>query len=125
MRMSIQILDGKVPGRPSSSPVRQARRVWSSNPAVVLWDTSSMVCCERPTHSTWDGNETWLIMAGITLLAGFPLAYSVLLPAFYLPLVVMLLSLGLRGVSFEFRFRRRAGDRSGMRRSPAEASSPP
>ncbi len=37
--MSIQILDGKVPGRPSSSPVRQARRVWSSNPAVVLWDT--------------------------------------------------------------------------------------
>ena len=52
---------------------------------------------------TWDGNETWLIMAGITLLAGFPLAYSVLLPAFYLPLVAMLLSLGLRGVSFEFR----------------------
>src|SRR4029453_4268482 len=52
---------------------------------------------------TWDGNETWLIMAGVTLLAGFPLPYSVLLPAFYLPLVVMLLSLGLRGVSFEFR----------------------
>ncbi len=52
---------------------------------------------------TWDGNETWLIMAGITLLAGFPLAYSVLLPAFYLPFVAMLLSLGLRGVSFEFR----------------------
>jgi cytochrome d ubiquinol oxidase subunit II len=42
-------------------------------------------------------------MAGITLLAGFPLAYSVLLPAFYLPFVAMLLSLGLRGVSFEFR----------------------
>jgi cytochrome bd ubiquinol oxidase subunit II len=53
---------------------------------------------------TWDGNETWLIMAGITLLAGFPVAYSVLLPAFYLPLVAMLLSLGLRGVSFEFRY---------------------
>src|SRR5258705_13091509 len=52
---------------------------------------------------TWDGNETWLIMAGITLLAGFPVAYSVLLPAFYLPLVAMLLALGLRGVSFEFR----------------------
>ena len=52
---------------------------------------------------TWDGNETWLIMAGITLFAGFPVAYSVLLPAFYLPLVTMLLSLGLRGVSFEFR----------------------
>ena len=52
---------------------------------------------------TWDGNETWLIMAGVTLLAGFPLAYGVLLPAFYLPLVAMLLALGLRGVSFEFR----------------------
>src|SRR5258705_1257172 len=52
---------------------------------------------------TWDGNETWLIMAGITLLAGFPLAYGILLPAFYIPIVVMLISLGLRGVSFEFR----------------------
>jgi cytochrome d ubiquinol oxidase subunit II len=53
---------------------------------------------------TWDGNETWLIMAGVALLAAFPIAYGVLLPAFYLPLVVMLLALGLRGVSFEFRF---------------------
>jgi cytochrome bd ubiquinol oxidase subunit II len=53
---------------------------------------------------TWDGNETWLIMAAITMLAGFPTAYSVLIPAFYLPLLVMLLSLGFRGVSFEFRY---------------------
>src|SRR5246500_5202902 len=52
---------------------------------------------------TWDGNETWLIMAGVTLLAAFPVAYSVLLPAFYLPIILMLLSLGFRGVSFEFR----------------------
>src|ERR1700722_16772376 len=52
---------------------------------------------------TWDGNETWLIMAGVTLLAAFPIAYGVLLPAFYLPLIIMLLALGLRGVSFEFR----------------------
>lgn len=52
---------------------------------------------------TWDGNETWLIMAGVTLLAAFPIAYGLLLPAFYLPLIVMLLALGLRGVSFEFR----------------------
>jgi cytochrome d ubiquinol oxidase subunit II len=52
---------------------------------------------------TWDGNETWLIMAGVTLLAGFPIAYGILLPAFYIPVIVMLLSLGLRGVSFEFR----------------------
>jgi cytochrome d ubiquinol oxidase subunit II len=44
---------------------------------------------------TWDGNETWLIMAGVMLLAGFPIAYGILLPAFYLPLIVMLLALGL------------------------------
>src|ERR1700735_56708 len=52
---------------------------------------------------TWDGNETWIIMAGVTLLAAFPIAYSILLPAFYLPLILMLLALGFRGVSFEFR----------------------
>src|SRR5580700_632010 len=53
---------------------------------------------------TWDGNETWLIMTGVTLLAGFPIAYGILMPAFYIPLVIMLLALGLRGVSFEFRY---------------------
>jgi cytochrome bd ubiquinol oxidase subunit II len=52
---------------------------------------------------TWDGNETWLIMAGVTLLSGFPIAYGILLPALYIPVILMLLSLGLRGVSFEFR----------------------
>jgi cytochrome d ubiquinol oxidase subunit II len=52
---------------------------------------------------TWDGNETWVIMAGVTLLAAFPIAYSILLPAFYLPVILMLLALGFRGVSFEFR----------------------
>ena len=52
---------------------------------------------------TWDGNETWLIMAGVVLLAAFPIAYGILMPALYIPLIAMLLSLGLRGVSFEFR----------------------
>jgi cytochrome d ubiquinol oxidase subunit II len=52
---------------------------------------------------TWDGNETWLILAAVGLLAAFPIAYGILLPAFYLPLILMLLALGLRGVSFEFR----------------------
>jgi cytochrome d ubiquinol oxidase subunit II len=52
---------------------------------------------------TWDGNETWLIMAGVSLLAAFPIAYAILMPAFYLPIILMLLGLGLRGVSFEFR----------------------
>lgn len=61
---------------------------------------------------TWDGNETWLIMTGVSLLAAFPIAYAILMPAFYLPIIFMLLGLGLRGVSFEFRvqmkrFRRR------------------
>ena len=52
---------------------------------------------------TWDGNETWLIMTGVVLLAAFPIAYGILMPALYIPIIVMLLSLGLRGVSFEFR----------------------
>ncbi len=60
---------------------------------------------------TWDGNETWLIMAGVTLLAGFPLAYGILIPALYVPVVIMLLSLGLRGVSFEFRHNSRTSRR--------------
>jgi cytochrome d ubiquinol oxidase subunit II len=61
---------------------------------------------------TWDGNETWLIMAGVALLAAFPVAYGILLPAFYLPLIVMLLALGLRGVSFEFRYQVERGRRA-------------
>lgn len=45
----------------------------------------------------WDGNETWLVMTGVTLLAAFPVAYGILMPAFYFPLIVMLLSLAARG----------------------------
>ena len=60
---------------------------------------------------TWDGNETWLVMAGITLLAGFPLAYGILIPALYVPVIIMLVSLGLRGVSFEFRHNSRTARR--------------
>src|SRR5258707_8006681 len=52
---------------------------------------------------TWDGNETWIIMAGVTVLAAFPVAYAILLPALYLPVIFMLLALGFRGISFEFR----------------------
>ncbi|MDE1174811.1 MAG: cytochrome d ubiquinol oxidase subunit II [Parvibaculaceae bacterium] len=51
----------------------------------------------------WDGNETWLILGGGGLLVLFPLAYSIALPAFYIPLFTMLLALIFRGVSFEFR----------------------
>jgi len=53
----------------------------------------------------WDGNETWLVLGGAGLLAAFPLAYSVILSAFYLPLILMLVGLIFRGVAFEFRFK--------------------
>lgn len=53
----------------------------------------------------WDGNETWLVLGGGGLLAAFPMAYAIVLPALYAPLIAMLLGLVLRGVAFEFRFR--------------------
>ena len=59
----------------------------------------------------WDGNETWLVLGGAGLLAAFPLAYSVILSAFYLPLILMLVGLIFRGVAFEFRFKSVAGKR--------------
>jgi len=52
----------------------------------------------------WDGNETWLVLGGGGLLAAFPGAYSVIMPALYIPMILMLLALILRGVSFEFRW---------------------
>src|SRR5438309_5173506 len=48
----------------------------------------------------WDGNETWLVLGGGGLLAAFPTAYAILMPAFYLPAIAMLLGLILRGVAF-------------------------
>jgi len=53
----------------------------------------------------WDGNETWLVLGGAGLFAAFPLAYSVVLTALYLPLILMLIALIFRGVAFEFRFK--------------------
>jgi cytochrome d ubiquinol oxidase subunit II len=53
----------------------------------------------------WDGNETWLVVTGVILWGAFPLAYATLLSAFYLPLVIMLAGLILRGVAFEFRYK--------------------
>lgn len=51
----------------------------------------------------WDGNETWLVLGGGGLFAAFPLAYAILMPAFYLPVLAMLIALIFRGVAFEFR----------------------
>jgi cytochrome bd ubiquinol oxidase subunit II len=53
----------------------------------------------------WDGNETWLVLGGGGLLAAFPLAYAIILPATYPPMIAMLLGLLFRGVAFEFRWR--------------------
>jgi cytochrome bd ubiquinol oxidase subunit II len=51
----------------------------------------------------WDGNETWLVLGGMALLCGFPAAFAILMPAFYVPLCLMLFGLVLRGIAFEFR----------------------
>ncbi len=53
----------------------------------------------------WDGNETWLVLGGGGLFAAFPVAYAILMPAFYIPIILMLLGLIFRGVAFEFRFK--------------------
>jgi cytochrome d ubiquinol oxidase subunit II len=53
----------------------------------------------------WDGNETWLVVAGVVLWGAFPIVYSTLVSAFYLPIVFMLAGLILRGVAFEFRYK--------------------
>jgi cytochrome d ubiquinol oxidase subunit II len=53
----------------------------------------------------WDGNETWLILGGVGLLAAFPVAFAIIIPAVYFPVLIMLLALVFRGVAFEFRFK--------------------
>ena len=53
----------------------------------------------------WDGNETWLVLGGLALLAAFPLAFAIIIPALYFPVLVMLIALVFRGVAFEFRYR--------------------
>jgi cytochrome bd ubiquinol oxidase subunit II len=53
----------------------------------------------------WDGNETWLVLGGGGMMAAFPLAYAVLMPALYTPIIAMLIGLIFRGVAFEFRWR--------------------
>ena len=59
----------------------------------------------------WDGNETWLILGGGGLFAAFPMAYGILMTAFYAPVIAMLLALVFRGVAFEYRWRSRRYER--------------
>src|SRR5260370_6913497 len=60
----------------------------------------------------WDGNETWLVLGGGGLMAAFPLAYAVLMPALYTPVIAMLVGLVFRGVAFEFRWRATQSERN-------------
>src|SRR6185312_222302 len=56
----------------------------------------------------WDGNETWLVLGSVGLMAAFPLAFAIIIPAVYFPIAIMLLALVFRVVAFEFRFKRPA-----------------
>ena len=68
-------------------------------------DTASRNTIMNTIAPIWDGNETWLVFGSLGLLAAFPLAFAIIIPAVYFPILVMLLALVFRGVAFEFRFR--------------------
>ncbi len=86
-------------------------------------DDASRTLMMNSVAPVWDGNETWLMLGGTGLLSAFPLAFSVIIPAMYFPILLMLLGLIFRGVAFEFRLKANSGrhwwDRSffcGLRR---------
>jgi len=68
-------------------------------------DDASRTLLMNSVAPVWDGNETWLIMGGAGLLAAFPLAFAIVIPALYFPVLLMLLGLIFRGVAFEFRLK--------------------
>jgi cytochrome bd ubiquinol oxidase subunit II len=68
-------------------------------------DTASRELIMNSIAPVWDGNETWLVLGALALLAAFPLAFAIIIPAVYLPIAAMLLALVFRGVAFEFRYR--------------------
>ena len=68
-------------------------------------DTASRNLIMGAIAPVWDGNETWLVLGSVGLLAAFPLAYAIIIPAVYFPIALMLLALVFRGVAFEFRYR--------------------
>jgi len=80
---------------------------------ILLPFAPTEVCRDKMINSIapfWDGNETWLVLSGGVLFIAFPLAYSIVMPALYLPIIVMLVALVFRGVAFEFRAK--ASDKS-------------
>lgn len=68
-------------------------------------DGSQRATAMNAIAPVWDGNETWLVFGGIGLLAAFPIAFAIIIPAVYFPILIMLLALIFRGVAFEFRFK--------------------
>jgi cytochrome d ubiquinol oxidase subunit II len=68
-----------------------------------LMSESEQVILLKTIAPIWDGNETWLVLGGALLYAAFPQACSIILPAIYMPLMLMLCALVGRGVAFEFR----------------------
>jgi len=70
-------------------------------------DTPSRNLVMNSIAPIWDGNETWLVLGSMGLLAAFPIAFAIIIPAVYFPILVMVLSLIFRGVAFEFRYRDR------------------
>jgi cytochrome d ubiquinol oxidase subunit II len=70
-----------------------------------VWDRASRNLVMNSIAPIWDGNETWLVLGGVGLFAAFPLAFVIIMPAVYFPLLAMLLALIFRGVAFEYRFR--------------------
>jgi len=71
----------------------------------ITGDTERRAAMLSAISPVWDGNETWLVVTGVILWGAFPPVYATLLSAFYLPLLLMLAGLILRGVAFEFRAR--------------------
>jgi cytochrome bd ubiquinol oxidase subunit II len=74
-------------------------------------DDASRTLMMNSVAPVWDGNETWLILGGTALMAAFPLAFSIIIPALYFPILLMLLGLIFRGVAFEFRLKAQQGRR--------------
>ena len=68
-------------------------------------DTRSRNLIMNSIAPIWDGNETWLVLGSVGLMAAFPLAFAIIIPAVYFPIAIMLLALVFRGVAFEFRYR--------------------
>jgi Cytochrome bd terminal oxidase subunit II len=73
-----------------------AHRACTPEPET-LHGIASMISAVAPI---WDGNETWLVVSGVILWGAFPIIYSTLMSAFYLPVLLMLAGLILRGVAF-------------------------